>query len=179
MTTNLWRLPALLCLLTAFGCSNQDAASQNGGAADAADGASNDNVSGAANAPAAGTMDASIAALMAKSEQPDEGITVQHILIAFAGAPRIRDVTRTKAEAQELAEKVWREAVAGADFKSLMKTHSNDGGGGEYPMTKAGRTQMVAAFGNVGFRLKVGEIGVAPWHASDSPYGWHIIKRIK
>lgn len=60
-----------------------------------------------------------------------------------------------------------------------MKTHSNDGGPGEYPMTKAGRAGMVPGFGNVGFRLKVGEIGVAPWDAKASPYGWHIIKRVK
>lgn len=46
-------------------------------------------------------------------------------------------------------------------------------------MTKAGRSGMVAGFGNVGFRLKVGEIGVAPWHEKDSPYGWHVIKRVK
>ena len=124
-------------------------------------------------------MDDAIAKLMAQAEQPDEGITVQHVLIAYEGAPRIQGVTRSKAEAKQLAEKVWREAVDGADFRSLMKTHSNDSGGGEYPMTKARRGAMVAAFGNVGFRLKVGEIGVAPWHAKDSPYGWHIVKRVK
>jgi parvulin-like peptidyl-prolyl isomerase len=60
-----------------------------------------------------------------------------------------------------------------------MAAYSNDTGPGEYPMTKATRSQMVKAFGDVGFRLKVGEMGVAPWDASASPFGWHIIKRIK
>jgi hypothetical protein len=125
------------------------------------------------------SMDAAIAELMAKPEQSDDSITVQHVLIAFQGAPRITGVSRSKDEAKVLAEKVWQEAIGGADFKALMKQHSNDSGGGEYPMTKAGRAGMVAGFGNVGFRLKVGEIGVAPWDAQASPYGWHIIKRVK
>ena len=33
--------------------------------------------------------------------------------------------------------------------------------------------------GNVGWRLKVGEIGTAGFDAKNSPYGWHIIKRLK
>jgi len=30
-------------------------------------------------------------------------------------------------------------------------------------VTKAGRTGYAKGFGDVGFRLKVGEIGVSPW----------------
>lgn len=135
-----------------------------------------------APAPAANpveAMDAAIKALMAKPEQKDEAITVQHVLIAFQGAPRITGVTRNKDEAKVLAAEVLQQALGGADFKALMQKHSNDSGGGEYPMTKAGRMQMVKAFGDVGFRLDVGEIGVAPWDATASPFGWHIIKRVK
>lgn len=128
---------------------------------------------------ATGSMDDSIKALIAKPELADSSITVQHVLIAFQGAPRIQGVTRSKDEAKVLAEQVWKEALGGADFKALMKQHSNDSGGGEYPMTKAGRMQMVKGFGDVGFRLAVGEIGVAPWDQTASPYGWHIIKRVK
>lgn len=130
-------------------------------------------------APTAGGLDAAIAKLMQQPERADESITVQHVLIAFQGAPRITGVTRSKDEAKALAEQVWQQAIGGADFKALMKQHSNDSGGGEYPMTKAGRAQMVAGFGDVGFRLAPGEIGVAPWHATASPYGWHVIKRVK
>jgi parvulin-like peptidyl-prolyl isomerase len=143
-------------------------------------GAASDGTSAAGGASAAtGSMDDSIKALMAKPELADSSITVQHVLIAFQGAPRIQGVTRSKDEAKVLAEQVWKEALGGADFKALMKQHSNDGGPGEYPMTKAGRMQMVKGFGDVGFRLAVGEIGVAPWDQAASPFGWHIIKRVK
>jgi hypothetical protein len=125
-------------------------------------------------------MDADIQTLMAKTEQPDERIEIQHVLISFKGAPRMPpSITRTKEEAKALAEKVYAEAVGGADFLTLVKQHTNDSAPGIYPMTKSGRTQMVKGFGDVGFRLKVGEIGVAPWDATASPYGWHIIKRLK
>jgi hypothetical protein len=123
-------------------------------------------------------MDDAIDALYARSEVADSAIVVQHILIAFQGVP-IPGVTRSKVAAKILAEQVWKEALGGADFKALMKQHSNDSAGGEYPMTKAGRMQMVKGFGDVGFRLAVGEIGVAPWDEAASPYGWHIIKRVK
>ena len=39
------------------------------------------------------------------------------------------------------------------------------------------RTQMVAAFGDVGFSLEVGEIGTSTFDAQTSPFGWHIIHR--
>ena len=38
---------------------------------------------------------------------------------------------------------------------------------------------MVPAFGNVGFKLAVDEIGVADYDPTTSPYGWHVIKRVK
>ena len=125
------------------------------------------------------SMDESIAEFMAKPEVLDDSITVQHVLISFQGAPRMTNVTRSRDEAKALAEKVWDKAISGADFKGLMAAHSNDTGPGEYPMTKGTRAQMVKGFGDVGFRLKVGEIGVAPWDANASPFGWHIIKRVK
>jgi parvulin-like peptidyl-prolyl isomerase len=123
-------------------------------------------------------LDAAHKALMAKPEQPDESIEIQHVLIAFQGAPRVQ-ATRSKDEAKVLAQKVYAEAVAGGDFDALVKQHTDDSAPGIYPLTKAGRAGMVRGFGDVGFRLKVGEIGVAVWDATASPYGWHIIKRVK
>jgi hypothetical protein len=38
---------------------------------------------------------------------------------------------------------------------------------------------MVAAFGDVGFKLEVDSIGMSVFDAQKSPYGWHIIKRLK
>ena len=124
-------------------------------------------------------MDQAFKDLMAKPEQADESIVIQHILISFAGAPRMRGVTRTKDEAKVLAQKVFDEALAGGDFDALVKQYTNDSAPGTYPLTKAGRAGMVKGFGDVGFRLKVGEIGVSTWDAAGSPFGWHIIKRLK
>jgi parvulin-like peptidyl-prolyl isomerase len=41
------------------------------------------------------------------------------------------------------------------------------------------RDRMVAAFGNVGFKLEVGGIGMAAFDSRESPFGWHVIKRLK
>lgn len=124
-------------------------------------------------------MDADIKTLMAKAEQPDEQIEIQHILISYKGAPRMRNVTRSMEEAGVLAKKVYAEVVRGGDFGALVKQYTNDSFPGIYPMTKAARRGMVQGFGDVGFRLKVGEVGVAPYDPKTSPYGWHIIKRLK
>lgn len=129
--------------------------------------------------PANADMDAAVKVLMAKPEQADEKIEIQHILIGFQGAPRLRGVTRSKDEAKALAQKVYAEAIGGGDFDALVKQYTNDSAPGIYPMTKAGRAGMAKGFGDVGFRLKVGEIGVSPWDAAASPFGWHIIKRLK
>jgi cyclophilin family peptidyl-prolyl cis-trans isomerase len=39
------------------------------------------------------------------------------------------------------------------------------------------RGRMVPGFGNIGFNLQVAEIGVSNFSKTDSPFGWHIIKR--
>lgn len=134
-------------------------------------------------APAAASpvaaMDAAIAALQARPEHSAEKVTVQHILVSFQGAPRMTGVTRSLDEAKALAADLFARVGRGEDFTALMQQHSNDPGPGTYPMTRASRSGMVPGFGNVGWRLQVGEIGVAPHHASDSPYGWHIIKRVE
>jgi parvulin-like peptidyl-prolyl isomerase len=38
---------------------------------------------------------------------------------------------------------------------------------------------MVQAFGDVGFKLEVGAVGMATFDPKTSKYGWHIIKRLK
>ena len=125
------------------------------------------------------SMDQSIAEVMLRPEITEDAIVVQHVLISFQGAPRMTTVTRSKDDARQSAEKIWNKAMQGADFAALMKAHSDDTGPGEYPMTKATRSQMVRSFGDVAYRLRVGDIGVAQWDATGSPFGWHIIKRIK
>lgn len=41
------------------------------------------------------------------------------------------------------------------------------------------RARMMPAFGDMGFKLGVGEVEVVPYHARNSPYGFHVIKRIQ
>ena len=129
--------------------------------------------------PSEHDMDTEYKALMARPEDSVDSIEIQHCLIGFQGAPRLRNVTRTKEEAKVLAQKVYDEALAGGDFLALIKQHTNDSAPGIYPMTQASRAGMVPSFSNVGWRLKVGEIGVAIWEEKASPFGWHIIKRLK
>ena len=115
-----------------------------------------------------------------------ERISVQHILISFAGAGT--PATRTKAEAEKLAGETLARAKKGGDFDALVRELTDDSPPGIYAMCNRGqraksageyeRDGMVPAFGNVGFVLEVGGIGMAAFDARTSPYGWHIIKRL-
>lgn len=40
------------------------------------------------------------------------------------------------------------------------------------------RAAMVPAFGDVGFGLQIGEVGLAEYDEAKSPFGWHVIKRL-
>ena len=117
-------------------------------------------------------------------------ITIKHILIAFKDTGT--KATRSREDAEKLAYDLVGRAKKGEDFDKLMKEFSDDSPeGGTYTMVndglqpekeeyaRSGPRGMVKAFGDVGFRILVGEVGVAEHHATDSPYGWHIIKRIK
>ena len=114
---------------------------------------------------------------------------VDHILIGVRG--RLPNETRTPAEAAELAKKLMDQLKSGdGDWASLKRRYSADPPpGGPYKLANNGVTPagpnefprggMVPAFGDVGFKLEVGEIGLAEYDATKSPYGYHIIKRTK
>ena len=115
-------------------------------------------------------------------------IKLQHILIAFAGKVPGKNITRSEAEARQLAEEILNRAKGGEDFDTLVRTHTDDAHPGIYGLSNSGvppapgefsRDRMVPAFGEVGFSLAPGEIGMAPYDARKSPYGWHIIKRLE
>jgi hypothetical protein len=122
----------------------------------------------------------------ARPERKADTIQVQHLLVAHDGAG-IGGVTRSMADAEKLAADLYAQIQGGADFDALVKEHTDDAHPGIYSMTMKGaggnglykRSGMVAAFGDVGWRLDVGQVGVAPYDARKSPYGWHIIKRLK
>jgi hypothetical protein len=123
-----------------------------------------------------------------RDERQADTIEVQHLLVAHKGAG-IGGVTRSMEEAELLAAELYAKIRDGADFDALVKEHTDDSHPGIYGMTMVGdgdrnagvypRKGMVAAFGDVGWRLNVGEVGVAPFDSRTSPYGWHIIKRTK
>lgn len=113
-------------------------------------------------------------------------VQVQHILIAFAGSGT--RASRPKEEAKKLAYEILERARKGEDFDALVRQYTDDSPPGIYGMAGIGvapapgeyvRNKMVPAFGNVGFAISPGNIGMADWDAQASPYGWHIIKRLK
>lgn len=116
-----------------------------------------------------------------------EHIQVAHILISFAGTKTA--AKRSKADAEKLANDVLARVKKGEDFDKLMKDLSDDPGAGVYMLCNNGvkknnpdeypRSGMVPAFGDVGFKLDVGGVGMSTFDAEKSPYGWHIIKRLK
>ncbi len=114
-------------------------------------------------------------------------ITVKHVLVGTQNRKKGNEA-RTPEQMEREALDILGRARAGEDFNALIRALSDDPGEGTYSMANTGiakqggeyeRSGMVAAFGDVGFRLIVGEIGIAPHDAVKSPFGWHIIKRVK
>lgn len=123
-----------------------------------------------------------------------ERVEVDHILIAVdqSGVPGGLPI----AEASKLAAEVWKEVQDGGDWAKLKEKYSNDrppkgkarGPYGIYDdlagVHQARRDEMPRGrsakfFGDLSFTLRVGEMGMANYHPQDSPFGWHIIKRVK
>ena len=132
--------------------------------------------------------------VMLENGEPSH-ISVQHVLIGFKGSLPGKPISRTREEAETLAKEILDRAKSGEDFDELVVKYTDDQPPGIYRManfeqqsfTKTNnqedwvypRGEMVAAFGDVGFPLQVGEIGMAPHDVVKSPFGWHIIKRLQ
>jgi hypothetical protein len=125
----------------------------------------------------------------ARSEQP-EHVVLQHILVAFEGSIPGKAIRRSRQDAEALAKTLYEQAKKGEDFDKIVREHTDDSHPGIYRLANFGveanpnqgvfsRAQMVRGFGDVGFQLDVGEIGMAAYDLETSPYGWHIIKRIE
>ncbi len=122
-------------------------------------------------------------------------ITVQHCLIGFRGSVPSKRISRSRQEAEQLAQELFEQAKAGADFDQIVSANTDDSPPGIYQMANYGfpadmssqdlsqavfaRDKMVPAFGNTGFPLEVGEVGLAAFDEQNSRYGWHIVKRLK
>lgn len=136
-------------------------------------------------------MNAAIDALMAKPEHKDPEVTIQHLLVGVTG-PRI-PVKRSPGEAETMTADLYARILAGEDFDTLIKNNTNDSHPGIYTMKLSGPTtgdkwargDMAPAFGDVAWRLAVGEFGITrydggiPGTEPKSPFGYHIIKRLK
>ncbi|MCP3980055.1 MAG: hypothetical protein GY716_12185 [bacterium] len=124
--------------------------------------------------------------VLARKGEPDV-VVVQHILISFKNKVRGKQLDRTKAQARALAEELLQRAQDGEDFMKLIEEYTDDRGA-TYTLTNTDaalkansfeRRKMAVYFGDVSFSLEVGEVGLAKYHAGNSPYGWHVIKRIE
>ena len=131
-----------------------------------------------------------VAAMLAKPEHQDAQVTIQHCLVGVKD--RGTQATHGAVEAEALAADIYARAVAGEDFDLLVKNHSDDIYPCLYSMTLGPdaspgvyRRDQVAppALGATAWRLAAGEIGVAAYDGDDpspkSPFGWHIVKRLK
>ena len=109
-------------------------------------------------------------------------VQVQHILIgwseltdAYRGGIDPRARSRSRQQADELTLELYQRVQAGEPFETLMAEYSEDRAsavsGQSIEVTPdAG---LVLDFRRLSLRLAVGEVGIV-----QSPYGWHIIKRI-
>jgi len=129
-----------------------------------------------------------IPALQAGRKDEPDTVVVQHILIGFKKSVPGKKLERTKKEAQVLAEQLLERALAGEDFDAMVQEYTDDQYPGIYRLTNRDapllqdarkRSEMVANFGAVSFQLEVGEVGLAKFHGGNSPYGWHVIKRLE
>jgi len=134
-------------------------------------------------APGASTMP------VAPATPPDH-IEVQHVLIGFQGSIPGKTVTRTKAEAEKLAQEVLDKARKGENMDALVQQYTDDQYPGVYDLANDGitpdpakgeykRSGMVKGFSDAAFGLSVGNVGISNYDPSSSPFGWHIIKRLK
>jgi parvulin-like peptidyl-prolyl isomerase len=127
-------------------------------------------------------------AMPVKPEVMPQHVQVQHILIGFSGSVPGKDIRRSKEEARKLAYEILERARKGEDFGALVRQYTDDSPPGIYGMSGVGvppgpnempRDRMVPAFGNVGFSISPGNIGIADFDPQASPYGWHVIKRLQ
>ena len=105
--------------------------------------------------------------------KPNASAKASHILISFTGASQSTS-TRTKEEAQALANDLSAQAKANpAGFAALATANSDDpgskGNGGEYDNITPG--QMVPTFNDFVFNNAIGSIGVV-----ETDFGFHVIK---
>jgi len=181
--------PALLLLALALvsGCGGEGAGARAGEPGQAPDTTQPPPQAGPLTGEEAlSALRANVAATAARPEHAEATVEVAHILVAFEGSGTGVQ-GRTREQAEQRAADLLARVLAGEDFEAVRAPSTDDPGPPTYKMSLERSTkpkviprgQMVAAFGDVGWRLAVGEVGVAGYDPKASPYGWHIIKRLK
>ncbi len=106
---------------------------------------------------------------------------VKHILIGWRDLASDRGIdarakTRTRQQADQLAQSLLERVRKGEPIEPLMAEFSEDGGSAEsgdsYDVTPDAK--LVFEFKRLGLRLKPGEAGLVM-----SQFGWHIMKRVE
>ena len=104
-------------------------------------------------------------------------VGARHILIMHVDSERAPDtVTRTREEAQALAQELSERAKAGEDWEALHAEHTDEPGsppGGDLGTFERG--QMVPAFENAVWSMEVGAIS----DPIETPFGFHVIQRTR
>lgn len=111
----------------------------------------------------------------AQTGEPKE-IGARHVLIQYMGAQRAEaSVVRTREQAQTLAQEVLKRARGGEDFARLAVEYSDEPNAGARggSLGRFRHGQMVPAFEEVAFKLRVGQIS----DVIETSFGFHVIQR--
>ena len=103
-------------------------------------------------------------------------ISARHVLVQWMGTDRAgNSVLRTREQATLLIQEVQRRAKAGDDLGRLAVEYSDEPNAGARggSLGRFGKGQMVPAFEQVAFKLRVGEVS----DIVETPFGFHIIQR--
>lgn len=113
-----------------------------------------------------------------RARRPDEPakVTVQHVLVKYAGAKKAAPtVTRTREQACLRAEEARAKLEQGMSFADVVNAYSEEPGAA----TRAGsigpieRSNVVQPFADAAFELKAGEAS----HVVETDFGFHVILR--
>lgn len=130
----------------------------------------------AASSSAAPSASSSSAPTAKAAADLPKRIGARHVLIQYMGAQRAApSVVRTKDQALAVAQEVLKRARAGEDLARLAVEYSDEPGAGARggSLGRFGRGQMVPAFEEAAFRLKVGEVS----EIVETGFGYHVIQR--
>ena len=86
---------------------------------------------------------------------------------------------RMRAEIGELQAKVRGGEITAVQLQEQGMALQEKARAEAEPYLWSARKGMVPAFGDVGFSLEVGGIGMAEFEEASSPFGWHVIKRLE